>query len=131
MQFPNENELKTLREKYPNGAIVRLISMDDPYHPVPSGTLGEVTMVDDAGTIHVVWQTSSTLGLIESVDSFEVVDGVKTICLGVSRLWTSRKEAVDFFLVHMHESEPSPEKHSYFNVYLKLMQGETVCDDSD
>lgn len=47
--------------------------MDDPYHPVPPGTLGKVTMVDDAGTIHVNWQTGSSLGLIEGVDSFEIL----------------------------------------------------------
>lgn len=73
MQFPNKDTIKRLREKYPNGAIVKLISMDDPYHPVPPGTLGKVTMVDDAGTIHVNWQTGSSLGLIEGVDSFEIL----------------------------------------------------------
>ena len=35
---------------------------------VPPGTLGEVTMVDDAGTIHTNWSTGSSLGLIEGID---------------------------------------------------------------
>lgn len=52
MKFPNEKEIARLREKYPVGTIIKLIIMNDPYHPVPPGTLGEVTMVDDAGTIH-------------------------------------------------------------------------------
>lgn len=45
--------------------------MDDPYHPVPSGTLGVVDKVDDSGTIHVFWENGSYLGLIYGVDSFE------------------------------------------------------------
>lgn len=130
MQFPNEKQLQRLKEKYPAGTILKVISMDDPYHPIPSGTLGEVTMVDDAGTIHMRWQNGSSLGIIEGVDSFEVVDGVKTICYNETKLWASRKEAVDFFLVGMHESDGS-EKHRYLNVYLKLMAGETIADDSD
>ena len=130
MQFPNEKQLQRLKEKYPAGTILKVISMDDPYHPIPLGTLGEVTMVDDAGTIHMRWQNGSSLGIIEGVDSFEVVDGVKTICYNETKLWASRKEAVDVFLVGMHESDGS-EKHRYLNVYLKLMEGMAVCDDSD
>ena len=130
MQFPNEKQLQRLKEKYPAGTILKVISMDDPYHPIPLGTLGEVTMVDDAGTIHMRWQNGSSLGIIEGVDSFEVVDGVKTICYNETKLWASRKEAVDFFLVGMHESDGSA-KHRYLNVYLKLMEGMAVCDDSD
>lgn len=45
--------------------------MDDPYHPVPSGTLGIVDKVDDSGTIHVIWENGSYLGLIYGVDNFE------------------------------------------------------------
>ena len=73
MQFPNEKQLQRLKEKYPAGTKIKLIQMDDPYHPVPPGTLGEITMVDDGGTIHVAWQTGSSLGLIEGVDSFEIL----------------------------------------------------------
>jgi len=97
MKFPNKKEIARLREKYPTGTIIKLISMNDPYHPVPPKTLGEVTMVDDAGTIHMDWSTGSSLGLIEGVDSFTIVDGVKTICYGESKLWESRKDAVAFF----------------------------------
>jgi len=87
MQFPNEKQLQRLKDKYPVGTILKVISMDDPYHPIPSGTLDEVTMVDDAGTIHMRWQNGSSLGIIEGVDSFEVVDGVKTICYNEAKLW--------------------------------------------
>ena len=47
--------------------------MDDPYHPVPTGTIGIVDHVDDAGTIHMKWENGSSLGLIEGQDQFEVI----------------------------------------------------------
>ena len=50
MQFPNERQLQSLRERYPAGTKIRLNHMDDPYAPIPDGTVGEVQYVDDAGT---------------------------------------------------------------------------------
>ena len=47
--------------------------MNDPYAPVPPGTIGEVTDVDDGGNIHMVWQGGRTLSLIEGVDDFTVI----------------------------------------------------------
>jgi len=38
------------RKCYPAGTKIRLIDMNDPYDPVPSGTIGTVACVDDAGT---------------------------------------------------------------------------------
>ena len=73
MQFPNEKELKSLRERYPAGTLIRLINMDDPFAPVPPGTIGEVTMVDDAGNLHMRWRNGRSLSLIEGVDSFTVI----------------------------------------------------------
>lgn len=49
---------------------VRLISMDDP-QAVPRGTEGTVKFVDDSGTIHVLWDTGSQLGLIPGHDRWE------------------------------------------------------------
>ena len=66
------NNINLLKEKYPEGIKIRLIHMDD-LQAVPAGTIGTVRKVDDMGTIHVLWETGSTLGVIESVDSFEVV----------------------------------------------------------
>lgn len=65
--------VKLLKEKYPEGTKIRLIHMDD-FQAVPSGTVGTVRKVDDMGTIHVLWDNGSTLGVIEGVDSFEVVN---------------------------------------------------------
>lgn len=65
-------DVNKLRETYPEGTKVKLISMDDQQAPLP-GTIGTVRFVDDAGTIHVSWETGSSLGLIPGEDSFEVV----------------------------------------------------------
>ena len=73
MQFPNEQQIKALREHYPAGTRIRLIHMKDPFAPVPPGTAGEVSYIDDAGNIHMVWENGRTLSLIESVDVFEVI----------------------------------------------------------
>jgi hypothetical protein len=67
------NNTKLLKEKYPEGTKIRLICMDD-FQAVPSGTVGTVRKVDDMGTIHVLWDNGSTLGVIEGVDSFKVVE---------------------------------------------------------
>ncbi len=73
MQFPNEEQLKALRERYPAGTLIRLINMDDPFAPVPPGTIGEVMMVDDAGNLHMRWRNGRSLSLIEGVDDFTVI----------------------------------------------------------
>ena len=75
MRFPNEAELKALRERYPAGTRIRLIQMDDAFAPVPPGTVGEVAFIDDAGNIHMKWQGGRSLALIEGVDAFEVISG--------------------------------------------------------
>jgi hypothetical protein len=49
MRFPNDKELKELREHYPAGARVELVEMNDPQAP-PVGTKGTVIGVDDAGS---------------------------------------------------------------------------------
>lgn len=70
----NERHIATLKKFYPKGTRVKCNYMADMYG-VPSGTLGTVQFVDDAGTIHVAWDNGSSLGLIEDEDSFEVISG--------------------------------------------------------
>ena len=74
MKFPNDEELEKLRAKYPKGTKIRLIHMNDP-QPVPSGTIGEVALIDDAGNIRLNWQNGRSLAIIEGVDDFEVIPG--------------------------------------------------------
>ncbi len=70
MKFPNEKELATLREQYPAGTKVQLISMDDRQSP-PAGTIGEVQFVDDAGSVHMRWENGSGLAFIPEVDEVQ------------------------------------------------------------
>ena len=73
MKFPTEKELEMLRAKYPKGTRIRLIHMNDP-QPVPSGTIGEVALIDDAGNIHMNWQNGRSLAIIEGIDDFEIIE---------------------------------------------------------
>lgn len=68
----NRKEVESIKENYKRGMIVRCNHMDDPFHPVPSGTKGVIKNVDDAGTIHVAWENGSSLGLVPNVDSYSL-----------------------------------------------------------
>ena len=67
-----EIRIEEHRKTYPKGTKIRLINMDDKQAP-PPGTIGTVDFIDDAGTIHMSWETGSSLGLIPETDSFEVI----------------------------------------------------------
>lgn len=64
-----KDKLEALKKEYPVGTKVVLDYMDDDQAP-PPGTKGIVTIIDDAGTIFVVWETGSSLGLIYNTDEF-------------------------------------------------------------
>ena len=76
MKFPSREQIVALRQKYPKGTMVQLLSMEDTQAPPPR-TLGKVQGIDDAGQILVHWQTGSTLNLIPDVDAFRIVPGGK------------------------------------------------------
>lgn len=65
-----KRKLEIIRSLYPAGTKVKCISMEDPYSPIRSGTIGEVLFVDDIGTIHVAWENGRRLGLVPDEDSF-------------------------------------------------------------
>ncbi len=67
-----DRELERLKARYPKGTKLELVAMEDPCG-VPEGTIGEVDFIDDAGQIHMKWQTGSHLALIPGVDSFRKV----------------------------------------------------------
>ena len=48
-------EVERLRQQYPAGTVVRLVRMDD------------------IGTIHVSWETGSSLGIVYGMDKIEKV----------------------------------------------------------
>lgn len=69
----NPNWLKFIRDQYSPGTRIRLTQMDDPYAPIPSGTEGTVDFVDDAGQIHMKWDSGRSLALIPGEDSFSKI----------------------------------------------------------
>ena len=73
MQMPSKERIEALRKYYPRGTKVKLLAMDDPQAP-PTGTMGEVIGVDDAGQLLVRWETGSSLSLIPGVDSFRIAE---------------------------------------------------------
>ena len=72
MKFPSREQIERLRKMYPAGTVVELEEMQDSQAP-PTGMLGTVWGVDDAGSILVRWQNGSSLSLIPEVDSFRIV----------------------------------------------------------
>lgn len=61
------------KKMYPPGTRIELISMNDPYSPVPRGTRGSVVVVDDIGTLHMKWDNGQSLGIVPGEDSFRVL----------------------------------------------------------
>ncbi len=59
-----------IKEMYPKGTRIELISMDDPYAPIPPGTRGTVNFVDDIGTVFPKWDNDRSLGVVPGEDSF-------------------------------------------------------------
>lgn len=55
------------------GQRVRFISSSDPYTRLKYGDEGTVSLVDSLGTVHVSWDSGSSLGLIEGEDRWEVI----------------------------------------------------------
>jgi len=56
-----------------DGKRILLVHMDDPYG-VPEKAIGTVDFVDDAGQIHVTWDSGSSLALIPAVDEFLFIE---------------------------------------------------------
>ena len=63
-------QAKRYKEMYPPGTRLELISMDDPYAPVPPGTRGTVQYVDDIGQVGMAWDNDRSLSLVPGEDSF-------------------------------------------------------------
>ena len=128
MRIPNRDTVEQIKKKYPPGTRIELISMKDPYSPVPPGTRGTVRMVDDAGTIHPKFDNGRTLGIIVGEDEFIVLDSVTTVCYGEEKVWDCLKEAKDFFLEALKGTEGG-ERERYAAIYAKLIVGKKYCTD--
>ena len=74
MKFPSKERLAELRNKYPVGCRVELVSMDD-FQAPPTGTRGTVKGVDDAGNLLVRWDNGSGLNTVLGVDEVQKIRG--------------------------------------------------------
>ena len=66
--------LAMLRERFPKGCRVELVSMNAPYSRLRPGDKGTVLFVDDIGTVHVSWDCGSSLGVVYGEDSCRRID---------------------------------------------------------
>ena len=66
--FPSKNTIEKLREMYPIGTRVELVSMNDPFTKLMPGEQGTVHFVDDIGTVFVNWDCGSGLGVAYGED---------------------------------------------------------------
>lgn len=68
-QFPSHAIVQHLRNMYPKGTRVELVSMNDPYNrKLKPRDQGTVDFVDDMGTIFVDWDCGSGLGVAYGED---------------------------------------------------------------
>ncbi|MCQ9359246.1 MULTISPECIES: DUF4314 domain-containing protein [unclassified Corynebacterium] len=56
------------------GTRIRLINTSDPYTTLIPGDEGTIELIDDAGTIHVTWDTGSRMGLIPGEDTYLILE---------------------------------------------------------
>ena len=67
MRMISKEALQALRERFPRGARVELVKMDDPQAP-PIGTKGTVLGVDDIGSIMIAWDSGGSLNVVYDED---------------------------------------------------------------
>jgi hypothetical protein len=73
MDEMNRKRVEVLKKQYPPGCTVELVAMEDEAAP-PAGTKGKVIHVDDIGSIHIAWETGSTLAVVPGVDMVRRLD---------------------------------------------------------
>lgn len=67
-------DVASIKKKYPAGTRIKLINMNDTWHPVEPGTEGTVQFVDDIGQLHMKWDNGRTLSLFPGRDDFKIID---------------------------------------------------------
>lgn len=129
MRFPSKEIVEQLRKEYPAGTRVELTRMDDVKAP-PIGTKGTVKGVDDTASIMVAWDNGSGLNVVYGEDSCRKLDAVIVTCYGDTKVWDSRKDAIEFYLRAMAGSEGS-EHERYSKIYVELSLGMPTATDEE
>ena len=62
--------VQRMKDNYPPGTRIMLISMGDDPHPVEDNTRGTISVVDDIGTLHCDFDNGRHLGIVPGEDSF-------------------------------------------------------------
>ncbi len=128
MLFPKKEIVDRVKAEYPAGTRVELVHMDDPYTSIPVGTKGTVSCVDDTATIHVNWETGSSLGVVYGEDTVKKLDYVKVTCYGKTEIWDNRNEARDFYREAVEGSDGS-EQSRYMKILMEIMDGAKEASD--
>lgn len=69
----NRKQVERVKERYPIGTRIELLSTMDDIQGIEKGIKGTVIGVDDIGTIHMKWDNGRGLGLIPGEDNFKVL----------------------------------------------------------
>lgn len=69
----NRRYVERIKENYPKGTRIELLSTMNDMQGVEKGIKGTVAGVDDIGTIHMKWDNGRGLGLIPGEDNFKVL----------------------------------------------------------
>lgn len=79
-RYPSSEQVAAVRQAYPVGTRVELVSMNDPNTELHPGDLGTVESVDDMGTVFVYWDCDSELGMIYGVDMIKPAGKPTGLC---------------------------------------------------
>ncbi len=73
MKTMSRGRIEYLKKQYPPGTRVQLDRMGDDPRPIPAGTKGTVSFVDDCGTVFCNFDNGRSLGICPEVDSFHKI----------------------------------------------------------
>ncbi|MCC7571080.1 DUF4314 domain-containing protein [Candidatus Micrarchaeota archaeon] len=77
--FISKASLEARRARYKKGASVELVSMNDPYTKLKPGDTGTVDFVDDTGTVFIIWDSGSHLGVVFGEDEIRLLSKAEVI----------------------------------------------------
>ena len=73
MKTMSRGRIEYLKKQYPPGTRVQLDRMGDDPRPIPAGTKGTVSFVDDCRTVFCNFDNGRSLGICPEVDSYHKI----------------------------------------------------------